>query len=227
MADHQIPINLEIIVIGNHRRTAALGIDPVLVPHDAGLADHVPDLHGVIQSLAHVHHVKLVTVALSHQENRRAVLAPEVPAVSDPTQGPVQNLVQDLDSLVLSPVLVPNPIQDHPGTKHLGLLLGLLNREGRQLQIAQRKTMMTTLTVLQSNNKKVQRMKEEKTMLMIKQFKLSLDSRQPFIVISSFKYSLPGFVAVVEMVNFCCRARREWIGHSSVLGRDSKVIVCF
>lgn len=59
--------------------------------------------------------------------------------------------------------------------------------------------MMTTLTLLQSNNKKVLTTNEEKTMLMIKQSKLSLDLLKPFIVISSFKYSLPGFVAVVEM----------------------------
>lgn len=129
MADHQILINLEIIVTGNHRPTAARGIDPVLVLHDEGHADHVPDLHGVVRSLALVHHAKLVTVARSHQENRRAVLAPEVLGVSDPTQGPVQNLVQDPDSLVPSPVLGPNPIRDHPRTKHQGLLLGLLNRE--------------------------------------------------------------------------------------------------
>lgn len=138
-----------------------------------GLVDHVPDLPGVVQSLDPAHHAKLATVAHSHQENRKAVLVPEVLAANDPTLGPVQNLVQD--SLVPSLVLLPNLVQDHPGTKHQGLLLGLQNREGQHPQIALHKIMMTTLMVLGNNNKKVLMLKEEKTMLMINQPRLSLD----------------------------------------------------
>ena len=123
-----------------------------------GLADHVPDLPGVVQSLDPAHHAKLATVGHSHQENRKAVLVPEVLAANDPTRGPVPNLVQD-----------------HPGTKHRGLLLGLQNREGQHPQIALHKIMMTTLMVLGNNNKKVLMLKEEKTMLMINQPRLSLD----------------------------------------------------
>lgn len=175
MEDHQIPINLEVIVIDNHHPTAVRGIDHVLVLLDAGLADHVPDLPGVVQSLDPAHHAKLATVAHSHQESRKAVLIPEVLAANDPTLGPVQNLVQDPDSLVPSLVLVPNLVQDHPGTKHRGLLLGLQNREGQHPQIALHKIMMTTLMVLGNNNKKVLMLKEEKTMLMINQPRLSLD----------------------------------------------------
>ena len=140
-----------------------------------GLADHVPDLPGVVQSLDPAHHAKLATVGHSHQENRKAVLVPEVLAANDPTLGPVQNLVQDPDSLVLSLVLVLNLVQDHPGTKHRGLLLGLQNREGQHPQITLHKIMMTTLMVLGNNNKKVLMLKEEKTMLMINQPRLSLD----------------------------------------------------
>lgn len=97
-----------------------------------GPAVHVPDLHVVVQSLALVHHVELVTVARDHHENKIAVLGPEVHVVKDLTQGLVQNLVQDPDSLVPSLILV----QDHPRIKYPGLLLGLPDREGPQLLIA-------------------------------------------------------------------------------------------
>ncbi len=188
-----------------------------------GYVAHVPDLLVIAaQNLAPVHHAELVVVPRGHQGNKIVVLAPKVHYVEDLVQDRVQSPVQNHDSLV--PGLVLNLIQGHRRIRDL--VLGLPSKEGPWLQTREAEMSTEIMMALHKTTNQILMTMEQKTMCVIRHSMLFL-----LWLLCSNQFLLSVFFQALLLfwrrgVSFCCRAWREWNGRPSVLGRDSKPLVC-
>lgn len=112
MVDRRIHTNRAITDTGV-RTLVALDIAPVPGRRNEGIVDHALDLlEGAGQNPALIHHVDLAEVSPSHQENKIAILDPEVLVEKDLLPDPhhVLNQVQNRGSLAPSLILGQGPL---------------------------------------------------------------------------------------------------------------------